>query len=440
MIRSAAYRIAILSSLAYATATVALGIGVYWAAHDGLRRQFDDRIASEMSILQGEYRREGSAELHDVIARREMSGGTSDLRYALYARDGRRIAGNYLGGRPQPGLGTLMIRSVDGDIDPQRVLAADLDDGERLVVAADWDALEENDRLILSLLAVACVAVAVIGTVGALLLGAYLRRRLSAISAAAEGIMAGDLSQRIVVGRRGDEFDRLSTALNAMLDRIHDLLDNLRQVSGEVAHDLRTPLSHLRNHLETSLTAEPDPAMIEQAIAQADELLALFAAILRLSEIESGRLAASFAEIDLSELVAEMGESYAPAIEDGGRTLACEAGWIAPVAGDRELLAQAIVNLLENAQTHTPEGTMIRLSLREREGLVRLSVADDGPGVAEEDIPRITRRFARLEASRNRPGHGLGLSLVAAIARIHGAELRIEDLQPGLAVTLEFRR
>jgi signal transduction histidine kinase len=437
--RSAAYRIAILSSLAYAAATIALGIGVYWAAHSGLQRQFDDRIASELHQLVGQYQREGVMELRGSIARREAAGVAVDLRYALYGPTGERLIGNYAGGRPQAGLHTLAVRDAEGEADQVRVLAADLDNGDRLVVAADWDALEENDQLILSLLGLACIAVALIGGIGALLLGAYLRRRLSAISMAAEGIMAGNLDRRIVVGARGDEFDRLSTVLNAMLDRIGDLLDNLRQVSSEIAHDLRTPLTQLRNHLETILTSQPDPGLIEGAIDQADELLALFAAILRLSEIESGRLTASFSQIDLSELVEELGESYAPAIEDGGRLFACEAAPDCRIDGDRELLAQAIVNLLENAQTHTPPGTLVQLFLRREGRRVRLTVADNGPGVPVEDRDRITRRFARLETSRSRPGNGLGLSLVAAIARIHGARLLIEDNAPGLAVTLELQ-
>ncbi|USI72529.1 sensor histidine kinase [Sphingomonas morindae] len=440
MIRSAAYRIAIVSSLAYAAATVTLGIAVYWAAHNGLRRQFDDRIKSELAALVDEYRLGGEGELRREIVQREAAAAASDLRYALFAPDGTRLVGNFLGRRPATGLQTLMVRDMAGEEDPQRALAADLRGGERLVVAADWDALEDSDRLILSLLAAACVAVGLIGAAGALLLGAYLRRRLSAISVAAEGIMAGDLAQRIVIGTRGDEFDRLSGVLNAMLDRIAELLENLRQVSGEIAHDLRTPLTQLRNQLETGLVHGADATMIERAIARVDEALALFAAILRLSEIESGRLAASFRVIDLSALAAEIGESYAPAVEDRGRTLHCAIEQIEPITGDRELVAQALVNLIENAQTHTPPGTAIRLALHERAGCIRLIVADDGPGVPAGDRKRIVTRFARLEESRSRPGHGLGLSLVAAIARAHRARLSIEDNAPGLRIAIEFAR
>lgn len=440
MVPSAAYRIAIVYSAAFAAATLALGGGIYWAAHIALRNQLDDRIAAEMSSLVSEYRSEGAASLRMVIGRREMADATDDLGYALFAPDGRRVAGSLDAAKPQAGWGTIPFRDRTEGADTGRAFVVDLSDGERLVVAADWEEVADTDHLILSLLALAFVAILLIGTLGAILLGAYLRRRLSAISTAAESIMAGDLHRRVIVSPRGDEFDRLSAALNAMLDRIGELLDNLRQVSSDVAHDLRTPLTRLRNQLEEGRRADAGPEVIERAIEQSDEVLALFGAILRLSEIEAGRLRETFGPVDIARLAADIGESYVPAIEDGGRRLTCEIAADATVTGDRELIAQALINLLDNAQTHTPEGTRIRLRLSAREHRVRLEVADDGPGVPEEDRGRITERFTRLEMARSRPGHGLGLSLVAAIARIHGAKLAIGDNRPGLIVALEFGR
>jgi len=246
----------------------------------------------------------------------------------------------------------------------------------------------------------------------------------------------------VPVGRRGDEFDRLAGLLNAMLNRIAALLENLRQVSTDVAHDLRTPLARLRNGLESGLRHDLVPDQrdeaIEQAISRSDEVLSLFAAILRLSEIEAGQLQQAFRPVDLGQLTREMGESYALAIEDGGRQLVCELTEVAPILGDRELLAQALINLLDNAQFHTPSGTRIDMTLQRAGDRVRLTVADNGPGVNDQDRVRLTRRFARVDASRSRPGHGLGLSLVSAIADIHRGRLVISDNQPGLAVTLDF--
>ncbi len=440
MVRSAAYRIAIVYSAAFATATLALGAGVYWAAHVALHRQLDDRIGAEVSSLVSEYHGEGAKSLRLVIGRREIARATNDLGYALFAPDGRRVAGSLDTAKPQAGWSTISFLDPTEGPDTARALAVDLQDGERLVVAADWEEVSGTDHLILSLLALAFAAILLIGTAGALLLGAYLRRRLSAISTAAESIIAGDLHRRVVVSPRGDEFDRLSAALNAMLDRIGELLDNLRQVSSDVAHDLRTPLTRLRNQLEEGRRADAGPDVIERAIEQSDEVLALFGAILRLSEIEAGRLRETFGPVDVARLATDIGESYAPAVEDGGRRLTCRIDPIATVTGDRELIAQALINLLDNAQSHTPKGTTISLGLCAREDRIRLEVADDGPGVAEEDWNRITQRFTRLEASRSQSGHGLGLSLVAAIARIHGAKLVFGDNRPGLIVALEFGR
>jgi len=229
-----------------------------------------------------------------------------------------------------------------------------------------------------------------------------------------------------------------------MLDRIAHLLDNLRQVSGDVAHDLRTPLARLRNQLAETLDSGGDAAAtrtaLKRAIGQSDDLLALFAAILRISEVEGGALSKTFARVDLSDLVNDLCDSYAPAVSDGGRTLDCEIEPNIRLHGDWELIAQAVINLLDNAQHHTPPGTRIIVAADADEVWIRLSVADNGPGVAAEDRPRIARRFARLDSSRTTPGHGLGLNLVEVIAEAHGGTLLIDDNMPGLRVTMVLPR
>lgn len=442
MLRSAAYRIAIVSSAAFAVATILLGLFVYVFVDAALMRQLDDRIRQEAATLERGYTAEGRAELLRAIRWRERDDPNNELAYALFAPDGRRIAGTLVTAMPGPGLRNILFLDPREGPDPARGLAVALSDGSWLVVAADREPLERIDAAIVTLFGAAFVAVLVIGALGALLLGAYLRRRMSGVSAMAEAIMAGDLSQRVAVGRCGDEFDRLAALLNAMVDRITGLLENLRQVSSEVAHDLRTPLARLRNGLETALRHPHAPderdQAIERAIHQSDEVLALFAAVLRISEVEAGKLQRAFAPVDLSMLVRETAESYAPAIEDGGRQFSCHLEENLTILGDRELVAQALINLLDNAQIHTPSGSAIAVDLRAGDGRIWLSVADNGPGVDAEDRERITRRFARLDASRTRPGHGLGLALVAAIARMHGAELGFGDNAPGLRVTLGF--
>ncbi|MEA3067080.1 MAG: hypothetical protein QOK41_487, partial [Sphingomonadales bacterium] len=274
---------------------------------------------------------------------------------------------------------------------------------------------------------------------GAMLFGSYLRRRLNSISGTAKVIIGGDIRERMPVSGSGDEIDQLAGTLNRMLDRIEGLLENLRQVSSDVAHDLRTPLSRLRTQLERSKQMTEDPAdVIEGAIAQLDQVLSLFGAILRIAEVEAGETRRYFTTVDLTALTTELVESCAPALQDQGHTLlwSVEPGLM--VRGDRELLAQAAINLIENAQRHTPVGTVIRLTLVATGDSLCLQVVDNGPGVATSDLPRIVKRFARLETSRNTAGYGLGLNLVSAVARLHGGRLILRNDAPGLSVTIEL--
>lgn len=441
---SAAYRVAFTYSAGFALAIVLLGVIVYLAADADFRRQQDAGIAEESAELVRDYRQEGLTELREEIALRESSGATNAFGYGLFDASGRRIAGALDTPRPIAGWHDIVFRDPVEGADPARALATALPGGQMLVVAVDTEALERIDRTILILFGIAFVLVVLVGIIGALLLGGYLRRRLARISGTARAIVAGDLERRIPVSPRGDEFDTLGLSLNAMLDRIVRLLDNLRQVSSDVAHDLRTPLARLRGELESALDGPADPvaqrAALKRALTQSDALLSLFAAILRIGEVEAGELARRFELLDLSVLVTDLCDSYTPAIADGGRTLTCEAEADIMVRGDRELLAQAIVNLLDNAQAHTPKGTRIALEVEAGDEWARLTVADDGPGVAEADRTRIVRRFVRLESSRTTAGHGLGLNLVAAVAAAHGGELLIHDNQPGLRATITLPR
>jgi len=440
--RSAAYRIAFAYSAAFAAAMALLGLVLFFAMHIAFSRQLDALMIDETSELQAEFRTEGPGELAEEIRQREAFHDHDRLFYAVFDPRGRHILGALQAERPRPGFQALtfhdpLIGTVAG-----RALVTDIGGGVRLVVATDGARVKAIDRTIISAFLVAIGAVIAIGIAGAFMLGGYLRRRLGQISGAAGAIVAGDLRSRVPVSARGDEFDRVALSLNAMLDRIDGLIGNLRQVSSDVAHDLRTPLARLRNQLESGLDSlgDADAAreVIETSIQRVDEVLELFASILRIAEVETGRIRDSFTAVDLSAMASELAESYAPAARDAGRTL----DWsIAPdlhVRGDRGLLAQAIVNLLDNALTHTPEGAKIGLTLARAGDSVRLAVTDNGPGVPEADRDRITQRFIRLEHSRTTPGHGLGLNLVAAVARLHQARLSFGDNDPGLVVTLDF--
>jgi signal transduction histidine kinase len=440
LFRSAAYRIAFIYSAAFALAILLLGLVLFWTMHLDFTHQLDATLHEEATTLADEYRSDGRGEIVDAIAQREASSSRDRLLYALFSRDGRRLAGSLRTGMPRLGLHDIIFIDPREGPDAARGLAVDLGGGTTLLVAADRERIEEIDRTVISVFAVAFLLVILLGAAGALLLGGYLRRRLDAISSAAEAIVEGDLGRRMPVSARGDEFDRLSRSLNAMLERIASLIGNVRQVSTDVAHDLRTPLARLRNRLEEGLAARStgDAALIEDALRRVDEVLALFAAILRIAEVEGGQIRRTFGPVNVSILASELAESYAPAVAEGGRSLSTSVDDGLVVSGDRELLAQALVNLIENAQSHTPPGTAIDICIEARNGAVVLAVADNGPGVAAEDRGRIVERFVRLERSRSTPGHGLGLNLVSAIAALHGGVLRFADNCPGLRAVLEL--
>lgn len=428
---SAAYRIAFTYAAAFAAAVLLLGVAVYFAADIEFRRQRDQALSQEIADL---AREPDPHELVQEIEGREATRATDSFGYALFDRSGRRIAGALVTPRPQTGFSMIEFRDPVEGPDMARAKAVDLGNGRRLVVAVDSEAIEEIDETILTLFAIAFAAVLGIGVAGALILGRYLRGRLSAISSTANAIVGGDTGQRIPVGPRGDEFDTVALALNAMLDRIAGLMENLRQVSSDVAHDLRTPLLRLRNELEQ--VGKVDGA-VERAIDQGEHLLKLFAAILRIAEVEGGDLKNGFAKVDLSSLAEAVCDGFLPAICDSGRTLSWTIAPDISVLGDRELLAQLLANLLDNAIAHTPPDTYITVALEAEHGTAKLVVADDGPGVSLSDAEQLTQRFFRGEASRTTPGHGLGLSLVAAVANAHDGKVSIDGTN-GLHVTISL--
>ena len=430
--RSTVYRIAFIYSGAFALAVALLGVLVYIAAERALRGQQDLALSEATASLERSYRTQGYDGLIDAIGERGRTNGVVTFGYALFDATGKKVAGSFELDLPPPGYSNVVFRDPVEGPDHARALTTRLDRNLSLVVGVDSQVLERLDRLILALFAAVFVLILAIGAGGALALGGYLRRRLDRISGTAQAIVAGDMRRRVPVSPRGDEFDQIAR-----------LLDNLRQVSADVAHDLRTPLARQRAGLEAALALD-DPtaqrAAIAKAVEQADASLALFGGILRIVEVDAGDVRQGFVAVDLSALAEDLVDSYAPAVADKGRTLACD---IAPgivVPGDRELIAQAAINLLDNAQAHTPPGTAIRLTLRAEPGLARLEVADDGPGVPAADRARIVERFVRLDRSRAARGHGLGLNLVDAIARAHGGTLAIEDAAPGLSAVLRLPR
>lgn len=447
LLRTTSFRLAALYALLFGGSVVALAAVVRWTVRAALEGQMRGRIEAEAATLQAEAREGGASRVATVVAARGRGARALDFR--VEAADGRALAG----GLPSPGgrdgwleLQAEEPRRADGDGDggPERIraLAVPLEGGGRLVVGDDLDRLDDVDEAILGAFAWALALTVALGVGGGLLLSAGFLRRVDAITRTAEAIVEGDLARRVPDRGTRDDLDRLARALNHMLDRIAALMEGLRQVSSDVAHELRTPLSRLRQRLEAARagarSVEDWRAAVEDAVADTDQVLGTFAALLRIAQIEAGTRRAGFRELDLREVATGVAEAFAPSAEEQGRTLSLDAPEPAPVRGDRELLTQMLANLVDNALRHTPPGTRILLSASGAPAGARLAVADDGPGVPAEERERIFRRLHRLERSRSTPGSGLGLALVAAVAELHGARIAAEDAGPGLRVVVDF--
>ena len=317
-----------------------------------------------------------------------------------------------------------------------------LGDGIRLAVGDDLAMIREINKAFFDALGWVLLAVILLSLAGGPLLSLGFLGKVDAVTRTADAIISGHLGQRIPLRGTNDEFDRLSTALNRMLDHITNLMESVRQVSNDIAHDLRTPLTRLRLKLETvRALVESNPTHripIEAAIAETDEILDTFSALLRIAQIEAGSRRAGFCELDLSEVFENIADAFRAAAEAEDKVLIANIQPDIRILGDRELLTQMLANLIENAIRHTPKNSRIEMTLTRTPSQIIGSVADDGPGVPANEREHIFRRLYRLDRSRTTPGSGLGLALVAAVAGLHGAGLSVSDNMPGLKITMKF--
>ena len=429
-----------LVAVCLAVATLLVGIVAYEVTHEALEVQLDHRIAVETRALLAEGD-DGPNGVADAIQRREAARSTASLDYILVDAGGGRMAGTLAAVAPTaPGYLEFLHYRRDGEQRIAQALTTRLPDGSRLVVAVDRGVIDDMDATLLKLFAGAFGVLLLLGIGAAWLVGSITRARLSRIDHAALAIIDGDLSRRMPLTGSNDEFDRVSATLNQMLDRIGALMDNLRQVSSDVAHDLRTPLTRLHNRLEEALSTDDTelrrPA-IDAAVAQSRELLDIFAALLRITEVEAFSARGQFREVALDTLVEELVETYRPDMEIGGHKLAVHIQTGVRIAGDRRLLQQLVTNLLDNALRHTPAGTNIDVVLDQDADGAHLTIRDDGPGVSPQDGERLFQRFARAERSRSTGGHGLGLALVAAVASAHHASAKLLP-GPGFHIRIDL--
>ena len=384
-------------------------------------------------------------EAKEMIDDRLLAGDRDDF-FLLQRGSNTRLAGNLPAMTPKAGI----LRFAD-PLAPNGAAGGEhiiLGRGEFLTgdlyafVGRDLHEAREAQSDVLRAFGWVLVASLLVASAGGLFLSQSFLRRVDAITGTCRSIMAGKFEDRIAVrGTRG-ELDRLAATINDMLDRIGALMESLRQVSNDIAHDLRTPLAHLRYRLERARleakSAEDYAATVDTAIADCDELLAMFAALLRIAQIEAGARHAGFEEVEIAPLVGRAGELYMPVMDDSAHPFEVRLSPCGRVRGDPQLLLQLMANLLDNAVHHTQAGSPIALIAQMDGARATIVVADAGPGIPAEDRPKVFRRFFRREQSRTTPGSGLGLALVSAIADLHGAEISLRDNDPGLRVVVKF--
>ena len=444
---TATFRLAMAFTVVFVAGVFVLLTVLQWAIGSYASQAADDALRSEMALVQAQSARLDGPALARELGLEAQSRMGRPLLY-LIAGPGRRIYGGDL---PPEALGTLGFgqillpapadaRETDDETMTVRTLAVRAADGGVLVVGRSTYALDELDELMGQVTLWGGVGLTLMAIAGGLVAGGLFISRLERVNLAAERIMNGRLDERLPAIGFGDEFDRLSASLNRMLDRLQASMESLRQVSADIAHDLRTPLGHLRQRLERAKTDSREDCReaVSAAIVDIDEVLATFNSLLRIAQLEGGTGRQLLVQVDLSAVLERVAEAFQPAAEDGGRSLEVRIGPGLRVLGDAVLLGQLASNLIDNALTHTSPGARVRVGARLWDGQVVMDVADDGPGVPEGEHANITRRFYRLDRSRSTPGGGLGLSMVAAIAELHGAALAFADNAPGLTVEVKF--
>jgi signal transduction histidine kinase len=463
ILQSSGFRLAAVFALLFLACTAVLLTSVLWIIDETQRSELLRANDADIATVRNGFADEGVPEAVEVVKQR-LGGSSSRVphpEYFVVIQDaqGRALAGNLPALPPTVGI---LAFDLPSSADPRAVPAprrvresamppgrpvilgrgVEVTAGVYLFVGRDTTPLIAARQRILHAFLWVALGAACIALCGGLLLGVRFMRRVDAVASTCRAIIAGRFGERIPLTGRADEWDRLSGAINDMLDRIAALLDNLRQVSSDVAHDLRTPLTRMRNRLEeararSSSTAEYSAA-IDTAIEDMDQLFAMFSALLRISQVEAGTRLSTFSQVSLQDVLQNLHQLYLPVAEDHRQQLSATLCDAPCVHGDAELLTQMFSNVLENAIRHTPQGTHIRMSLEVAGDRLIAAVTDDGPGIDPSEHDKVLRRFYRVSSSRSAAGHGLGLALVAAIAQLHHAALSLASLQPGLRVAASF--
>jgi signal transduction histidine kinase len=443
ILRTSSFRLTLLyAGLFGCSALILLGV-IYWATGIYMSNSLDAAIDSDITELEDSLLVGGNEALAVQVEERVRQTPHGPMYYLLEDPNGKVVAGNIPRSNSEEGRFDLKIPQSNSPSVAVHAHGITLANHEYLIVGVDALPRREMRKLILRVFEWSSVITLVLAFASGALMSGGLLRRIETISRTARDIMAGDFSKRIPVRRRTrDELDHLVASLNAMLERNELAMESVRQVSNDIAHDLRTPLTRLRQRLELAQrrarSAEEWRRAADGCISDMDAILETFGALLRIAQIESGIPARRFAEVDLSELLRTVAEVYQPMAEEKEQCFTIDIAPGLTVWGDRQLLSQMVANVIENAMKHSPAGASIGLMTIQPPSAIAVTVMDSGPGIPVTDRGRVFQRFYRLESSRSTPGSGLGLSLVEAIAALHGASIELTDNSPGLRVTLRF--
>ncbi len=447
LFRTSAFRLALVYLLIFAASAFALIAFIYWNTAGFMASQTDETIEAEILGLREQYSSSGLPGLRQVVLERSANVGSG--LYLLANSDYSRIAGNLTAWPAAPtGRGRWVDFTYDrvlSGVAERRTARArhiELLGGFQLLVGRDvHERREIEDRIESALFWSAMITVG-LGLIGGLVMSRSQTRRLDVINRTSREIMEGDLSRRVPLSGADDEFDELATNLNDMLDQIERLMSGMSEVADNIAHDLRTPLNRLRSRLEVTLmrpaTEQEYREALEAAIMESDGLISTFNSLLLIARAETGEARENFEPTDLKSVLADVVELYEPLAEAKRISLKSVSVKQAIINGDRGLISQVVANLIDNAIKYTPEDGAVSVSLKLQGEQAVVEVRDTGPGIPQAERDHVLRRFVRLEASRNEPGSGLGLSLVAAVMRLHDGEIALGDAAPGLVATLKF--
>lgn len=447
ILHTESFRLTALFAALFVGATLILAASIYLIVDGAFKSELLHAADLDLAAIKKGYAAEGVNEAVEVINQRLIEPPASDF-LILESIDGKKIAGNLPFIRPR--IGSLRLPALAAasagveEAEDHEIL------GRGALVAPGLYAFSGRDLYVLSVTetrALQAIAWILAGTlllaVGAgLVLSRGFLHRMDAITDTCRAIMGGRLTDRVPVAGSRDELARLASTINAMLDRIGALMETVNQISSDIAHDLRTPLTRLRQHLELArtenLSTQDRLHTIDRAIGESENILTIFAALLRIGQIEAGVLRRPVGIVDLGAVVREVAETYRPVAEDSGRALEVSGLKSAQIRGDRELLFQLFANLIENAIVHTSRGTRISFTQTFADNSSTVSVSDQGAGIARGEHEKVFRRFYRLEQARSSKGSGLGLALVKAIAQFHNASVTLADNAPGLLVSVRF--